>query len=258
MAASRRCARRWCDVCSGQTIARSEVDAFRFGKSYTVPQAARLASVSLATVRGWLRGSDAPTRRMELVFGASAGRKGDPLVLSFLQLMEIVVVAQFRRGITGRRSLSLERLRRAHAFARRSWQGLEYPFASLHLKEMGGHVLHEFDETNPNGAALALDMGGQWAPPGFVTHTLESFDFSHVDRLAERWYPAGRDVPIVLDPHIGAGRMTIQGSGITVDTIYRRFRAGQTIEFLASDYDLDETAIEEAIRYADPTLLAAA
>ena len=94
--------------------------------------------------------------------------------------------------------------------------------------------------------------------PGFVTNTLARIDFSEVDQLAERWFPAGRDVPIVLDPRVGAGRLTVLGSGVTVDTIYGRFQAGESIELLADDYDLDEAAIQEAIRYADRRDLAVA
>jgi uncharacterized protein (DUF433 family) len=190
---------------------------------------------------------------MAPVFGAGS-KMGEAPGISFLQLIEIVVVAQFRRG---KRPVQLDRLRRAHAFARDRFQ-LPYPFASLSLREFGGHVLHEFDEANPHGPALALDVGGQWAIPGFVTQALDRVDFSEADRLAERWFPAGREAPIVLDPRIGAGRLTVLGSGVTVDTIYQRFLAGETIELLASDYDLDAAAIQEAIRYADRRDLAVA
>ena len=190
---------------------------------------------------------------MAPVFGARSETESAAGV-SFLQLIEIVVVAQFRRG---KRSVQLDRLRRAHAFARERF-GLPYPFASLSLREFGGHVLHEFDEADPDGPALALDIGGQWVIPGFVTNTLARIDFSEVDRLAERWFPAGRDVPIVLDPRVGAGRLTVVGSGVTVDTIYGRFQAGESIELLADDYDLNEAAIQEAIRYADRRDLAVA
>jgi hypothetical protein len=170
---------------------------------------------------------------MAPVFGAERVPDDAPGV-SFLQVIEVVVVAQFRRG---KRPVQLDRLRRAHAFARERF-GITYPFASLNLREFGGHVLHEFDEADPHGPALALDIGGQWAIPGFVTNTLERVDFSEADRLAERWFPAGRDVPIVLDPRVGAGRLTVLGSGVTVDTIYGRFQAGESIQVLASDYDL--------------------
>ena len=233
--------------------ARSGADVLRYGKAYTVGQAARLAGVAPATVRRWLKGYEAPGRQMAPVFGAGGSPDGAPGV-SFLQLIEIVVVAQFRRG---KRPVQLDRLRRAHAFARERF-GLPYPFASLSLREFGGHVLHEFDEADPHGPALALDIGGQWAMPGVVSSLLECVDFSAVDHQAERWFPAGRDAPIVLDPRIGAGRLTVLGTGVTIDTIYQRFMAGESIEQLADDYDLSAATIQEAIRYADRRDLAVA
>jgi uncharacterized protein (DUF433 family) len=190
---------------------------------------------------------------MAPVFGPERSIERTPGI-SFLELIEIVVVAQFRRG---RRPIELDRLRRAHAFARERF-GLPYPFASLSLREFGGHVLHDFDIADPHGPALALDLGGQWAIPGFVTRVLDSVDFSPSDRMAERWFPAGRDKPIVLDPRRGAGRLTVVGTGVTIDTIYQRFLAGESIELLADDYDLEDAAIQEAIRYADRTALAIA
>ena len=208
------------------------VDLFRYGKAYTVGQAARLTGVAPATVRRWLTAYESPD---------------DGAGVSFLQLIEIVVVGQFRRG---KRPVQLDRLRRAHASTRALF-GTPYPFASLDLREVGGRVLHEFDEVDEHGSALALDLGGQWVIPGCVSKMLERVDFSHADRLAERWFPAGREIPIVLDPRIGAGRLTVHGTGVTIDTIYGRFQAGDSIEFLAEDYDLDSAAIQEAIRYAD-------
>jgi uncharacterized protein (DUF433 family) len=231
----------------------SGFDRFRYGKAYTVRQVGRLAGVSPATVRRWLEGYEAPGHQMAPVFGG-VRESNDAPGISFLQLIEIVVVARFRRG---KRPIQLDRLRRAHALARERF-GLQYPFASLSLREFGGHVLHEFDVTDADGPALALDIGGQWAIPGFVTQVLNRMDFSEADRLAERWFPAGRSAPIVLDPRIGAGRLTVLGSGVTVDTIHQRFLAGESIELLADDYELDEATIQEAIRFADRGDLAVA
>jgi len=178
--------------------------------------------------------------------------------LSFLHLVELAVVARLRRDGHGRRPASLERLRRAHLFLRASWPEVEFPFASLDFLERGGRALHTFDEAHPNGAALALDAHGRWILPAPVARVLERIDFSIIDRQAERWFPAGREIPIVLDPRIGGARPTIKGRGITVETVYRRFQAGETIASLADDYELDQATVEAALRYADPTLLVAA
>jgi uncharacterized protein (DUF433 family) len=188
---------------------------------------------------------------MEPVFGPVQSPTNDgPLTISFLQLMEIVVVAKFRLRAPGRTSVKLQRIRDAHEFARSFW-AIPYPFASLKLREFGGHVLHEYDRSNPNGPMLALDLGGQWVLPGAVRSELDLFDYNAEDQFAMRWYPAGRDVPIVLDPRIGAGRPVILGSGVSVRIIRRRFDAGADIEELADDFELQASDIQQAIRYAD-------
>lgn len=222
------------------------IDAFRIGKAYTVTQAARLAGTSAQNVSRWLRGYVAPGHRMAPVFGKQRGKA--PLSISFLELAEIIVVARFRQpDDLGRRRISLDRLRRAHQFARTAFQ-LDYPFASLELRLEGGHILHEFDTVEPDGAALALDLHGQWVLPLPVRSALDLFEYD--DGLASRWFPLGRNGPIVVDPHVGGGRPVIAGTGVTVDVIRNRFEAGESIRSIARDFEVETSAVEQALRYA--------
>ena len=101
------------------------------------------------------------------VFGEWASRSitsDTVLMLSFLELVELVIVGRFRRPP---RPISLDRIRAAHKFARQTWH-VAYPFASLNLLEFGGHLLHQFDEQYPGQPSqmMALDMGGQPTFPG--------------------------------------------------------------------------------------------
>ncbi len=219
------------------------IDPFRSGKTYTVAEAARLARTSPQNVRRWLLGYKVPGHRMEPVFG-----EREALRLSFLELAEIVVVARFRE----RKSVRLQTLRDAHAYVRHTWSEIEYPFASLKLKEFGGQVLHDFDTRVPHlGAALAISMRGQWVLPTMVAEALDLFEFEENDKLAARWFPLGQDAPIVVDPRFAGGRPVIRGSGVTVDIVRKRFFDGdQTIGFIARDLRLERDDVEEVIRYA--------
>ncbi|MHB1160909.1 MAG: DUF433 domain-containing protein [Chloroflexota bacterium] len=226
------------------------LDAFRAGKAYIAAQAAGLAGTTPATVRRWLLGYEAPGHQMAPVFGAGrVAAEECPLVVSFLDLVEIAVVARFRATDSQGGRVSLERLRRAHRFAREQL-GVPYPFATLNLYEFGGHVLHEFDTMDPGPGILALDLEGQWALTGLVQEEMAHLDFGASDPFAVRWFPKGRGVPIVVDPHIAAGRPTIFQSGVTLETLSRRWRGGESIEDLALDYDLVPRVVEEALKYA--------
>ena len=54
--------------------------------------------------------------------------------------------------------------------------------------------------------------------------------------LAAKWYPAGKEAPIVIDPRVSAGLPTIAGRGVTVDALRKLWKAGYTIEFIADDF----------------------
>ncbi len=220
-----------------------DLDGWRTRPMYTVRQAAKFAKVHPTTIRRWLHGYKAPEYGMQPVFGPGLPKTEQPTEISFLMLAEILVVLRFRK-----KGVTLERLRHAHDYAKRNL-GIEHPFASLKLKTDGVHIFQEFEREEPGPHLLSLDKGGQWALPGPVVQLIEEFGFES-DLLVARWSPAGRDVPIVVDPLYAAGKPTIRSRGVTIETIYKMFRSGYDIEFIASDFDLDPKIIQSALRHA--------
>jgi uncharacterized protein (DUF433 family) len=217
-----------------------------FSKTYTVAQAARLAGTSPQNVRRWLLGYEAPGHRMAPVFGPREPGEA-ALALSFLELAELIVVARFRRG--SGKQIPLARLRAAHDFARKKL-GIEYPFVSGKLKVEGGHIMHEFEQENPGPGKLALDRNGHYALPIDFHDAMEMFEFDTESGLASRWYPLGREVPVVVDPDHGAGWPTIKGRNVRLEVLHARWKAGWDIEEIAEDFDLDPGDVQAALRAA--------
>jgi uncharacterized protein (DUF433 family) len=218
-------------------------DSWRTRPVYTIYQTAKLGGVSAVTVRRWLYGVDIASTKMRPVFGVKDKNKENRVEVSFLQLAEIVVVSRFRQ-----RKVKLDILRQAHAFACDMLK-LEYPFAWLHLKTDGIHVFSDFEKSYPDASLLPLDKEGQLTLPGSVIKALELFDYE--DEFAARWYPIGRSVPIVIDPRYGAGRPTIPNRRLPVASIYNRWKAGENISFIASDYSLPRKVVEATLQYAE-------
>ncbi len=164
------------------------LDPFRTGKAYTAAEAARLAASSSSTIHRWFKGHDQPGHQMATVLGRDEpAAAGHVLRMSFLDLIEIVVVARFRQGSPEHQPVKLERLRKAHAYAR-SVLHIPYPFASLRMKEEGGHLMHEFQVREPGPGTLALDMGGKWALPLLVREEVE-------ENIEVQWTVRGAMVP---------------------------------------------------------------
>lgn len=216
-------------------------EQWRIQPAYSFSQAARLAKTSSTNVRRWLRGYEQPGRRMKPVFSAQAG--SDEPTVSFLQLVEIIIVTIFRKE----RHITLERIRRAHRFASEKFH-LDYPFATLRMKTNGRDVLMDFERENPGRSLLALSGDGQFVLPLGVAEAVETFEF---DTWAVRWFPVGKDVPIVIDPQRGAAKPTVEDRGITIDTLYRRWKNGQTYRFISKEYRLPLDVVEKALRFAD-------
>ncbi len=221
------------------------LDPFRVGKAYTAAQAARLARTSPGTIHNWMLGYETETYSMPAVLGPKEAPGNERFTVSFLELAELIIVAKYRKW-----KIDLAVIRDAHQFALREWH-LPYPFATLNMLTLGGHVLARYQrEAQLDMKLVVMDKPEQYVLPGIVQEQVERFDFDNDSRdpFAERWYPYGKSVPIVVDPHYGGGMMTIRGRGITVEALKRRAAAGETYESIAGDYDLKVPLVREVLQ----------
>jgi uncharacterized protein (DUF433 family) len=217
-------------------------NGYRTHALYTFTEAAHLAGVSTNTVKNWLFGYTTERGDVPPLFKPAIEKK-DAMV-SFLQLVELVVAARFRKA----EHVPFETVRRAYQNAQQRWT-LEYPFAHLRLEAIGGHIVHRLREEKPGTSVQSIDAPEQWTIPGFLLDTIAQFQYE-LD-LVSRWYPVGKQVPIVVDPKISTGLPTIVDRGVTIGALQKRWKAGWKIDFIARDFDLETDTVEEALQYAD-------
>ncbi|MBN1692811.1 MAG: DUF433 domain-containing protein [Dehalococcoidales bacterium] len=215
-------------------------NSWRTQKMYSFSEVAHLAHVSASTVRNWLLGYSTEKGRVEPLFQS---HDADEKVCSFLELIEIVVAANFRKA--EHKSFKLVRL--AYDNARKIYK-FDYPFARIELKAIGGHIVHIMRE--PGAILQAIDQPEQYTLPDLVQQIIsEQIEYEY--ELASKWYPVGKKTPIVVNPRISAGVPIIEGRGITVEAIYKRFKADQDISFIEKDFDLKHGIVEKVIRYRE-------
>jgi uncharacterized protein (DUF433 family) len=214
-------------------------NGWRTQPMYSFREVAHLSHVSISTVRNWLLGYTTEQGEVEPLFKE---HPAEEKACSFLQLIEIVVAAKFRKA----EHESFKTVRLAYDNARKLY-ALEYPFASMELKAIGGHIVHIIRV--PGASLQAIDQPEQYTIPNLVQEAIAQLEYEY--ELAARWYPAGKDIPIVVDPRISAGLPIIKGRGITVEAIQKRFQAKQKMEFIERDFELEHDVVEEAIRFRE-------
>ena len=217
-------------------------DSWRTSPIYTIPEAARLAKTSSGTVRRWIVGAETSGP----IFTSARTDSHDLAEVSFLQLVEIVVASYFRTE--GR--VSLDVVRQAYSNAK-NLLSVEYPFASLKLEPLAGHIILRLRESSRGQGLPAIDIPGLSTIPGFRIDVLDTIEYD--TEFATKWWPAGKHRPIVVDPRFSAGLPTIPKRRITIENIRKRWLAGQTIEFISSDLSLEGATVEDALRYAGQT-----
>jgi uncharacterized protein (DUF433 family) len=175
-------------------------------------------------------------------------------LLSYLQLIEVAFVADFRRyGVT------LERLRQAHDYCSKTFSS-EYPFAQRSFKTDGVHVLTEFMEQEggwqPEDHLIMTDIGGQlvWGPA--IRDRLEQFDYER--GLALRWHPRGRSSVILIDPRIAFGAPIIGDTGLPTWVVRERYEAGEELPEIEADFDVAQPQLAAALEFEGVPLRPAA
>jgi len=95
-----------------------------------------------------------------------------------------------------------------------------------------------------------------WTPLSKVFSELYFHFLNNVDsRFAceyDRGFTRKRELDeprvVVIDPEVSFGKPVLVGTGIPTSTVAERYKAGESVDDLAEDYDLERAKIEEAIR----------
>jgi len=206
--------------------------------NYQIGEAARYAQISAQTVAAWHR--DADDRR-------TLSSKENRAALSYLQLIEVAVVAAFRRG-----GISLKTIRLAREYVSKVLQK-EFPFSEYHFKTDGKDLLIGYDQVDGKkkgrGKLLVANKHGQLAWKEIIG-TLNDFEYG--DGVAVRWHVAGKSSPVIIDPRIAFGAPTVSGTPTWV--IKGRRDAGESIEDISEDFGIKKSEVKRAIEFETVTI----
>ena len=213
--------------------------------SYPLAEAAHFLRLPAATLRSWVVGRHYPKTEGVGHFRPliqAAGRH--PPVLSFWNLIEAHVL----RSLRSEHGVSLRDVRRALTYAERELR-VERLLLNRQLLTEGGQLFLDH-----YGKLINLSASGQLAMRRLFDEHLKRVEWGEV-QFPVRLYPfvtssAGTSArPIVIDPEVAFGRPVVARVGISTRAIAERLDAGESLDDLASDYDLERPEIEEAVVY---------
>jgi uncharacterized protein (DUF433 family) len=215
---------------------------------YTVTDASRFLHIPLATVRTWTTG-----RQYRVKAGKSAFKPIVPTQkgkLSFFQLVELYIL----RALRTVHKVEIEQVRNAIKYAEKSLN-IDRLLLSDRLLTGGGDLFVE-----EYGDLISLNKSGQLALKEILRSYLERVERDN--HIPIRLYPyinqehsEGKE--IVIDPRVSFGYPTLKGTGIKTSIIVSRIDAGESVEDIAADYELDPKKIKSAVVYEQIYQLAA-
>lgn len=205
---------------------------------YTAAEVARWARTTPQTARRWVSGYTYRSGGSER-WSPPVARRGDEPYLTFDNVIEIAAVAALRRA-----GLSMQRIRTDVEFARRELK-IERPLLSERFRTDGQELFLRDSATHPHWTNLSRSGQVAWS---YLEQVLREVDYAE-DLLARRWWPAGRDEGVVVDPLVNFGRPVIAVVGVRTETLLDRWVAGVTLEELAEEYQVTPAAVERAVRF---------
>lgn len=214
---------------------------------YTIPDAAHILKFPQTKLRRWVAGywrilDTAKKERIAPVVDSGVWGDGRDRALNFYSLIELYTIYSLREL-----GVSFNRIKRAREELVRRFK-TKYPFAAHQLMSDGRQMLVEIKEGDLN-SLLQLDAHGQTAIEQVIKPFCKRLEFNAQTNLAEIYRPLGEKTSLIVSPHHGFGRPTIEGTNITSETIYNLVLAGEDKRTIEKLYDLTTEAIEEIIKF---------
>jgi uncharacterized protein (DUF433 family) len=211
---------------------------------YEPAEAARLLDMQPNMLRRW-------------IFGYSAVRNGvktehPPVVdrsqathdasISFVELVELWFVKRFLEE-----KISFQQIRDVYRKVREE-TGQEHPFATDgQWITLGRKIIKRHAEDR-----LSHDpLSDQYWFDELVRDAGVQLDFPE-SGLAQRWFPAGKEKRVVVDPRIAFGRPTVVGHGITTFNVWDLYQAeGHDRAIVRDWFGLGDQEVMDAVAWEE-------
>lgn len=197
--------------------------------AYQIKEAADYAQISTQTVVAWHR-----------IEAALLKEREQRAALSYMQLIEVAVVAAFRKA-----GVQMKNIRKARAWAAHELKS-EFPFAEYKFKENARHLYLDSQQIDvKENTVVQADAEGQlgWAS---IIGRLNEFVYED-EGIVLQWHVAGKSSPIIIDPRISFGSPAIKG--IATWILRGRYDAGESDSDIADDFGLEKNEVREALRF---------
>ncbi|MFA9270102.1 MAG: hypothetical protein ACEQSX_04995, partial [Baekduiaceae bacterium] len=117
------------------------------------------------------------------------------------------------------------------------------PLLDLEFMRQGKELFVEYEEQLVNASRQ-----GQLSWPEAADALLDSLDYDEQEHAAFRWWPLGRNRPVLLDTRVNGGRPTTSASGVRTIAIATRIRDGWTVEEISEDTAASADEVRAAAR----------
>lgn len=215
--------------------------------AYSIPEAAHYLQMPPSTLRSWVKGWAYPTEGGEhfsspLIVLPPLSERG-PLLLSFVNIVEAHVLDALRRE----HRIAMPKVRDALSYLEAHFPSA-HPLADQHFETDGMHLFLE-----KYGQLINISQDGQLAMRDVLRVYLTRIERDAAGvpvklYLFTRARQADDPKVVVIDPYVSFGRPVLAGTGIPTAVIADRYKAGESIQALAEDYERPPRDIEEAIR----------
>ena len=74
--------------------------------------------------------------------------------------------------------------------------------------------------------------------------------------IVRRWWPLGREFAVLVDTDYGFGLPVVEGVGVRTEIIAERYRAGDSTDEIAYDFDVTPKQIDDALQWEMPKKVA--
>lgn len=224
----------------------STLDNLLTAPRYSFAEADRLAGVGRGTSKRWLKGYKYWYTPGELrVLPPVNEELEERDAVAFIDLMETVVIGGLRD-----KGFSLGTIRKINEYCQ-AYLNKTRPLVTETFKVSGRDA---FILASHGHLVNVSTQRGMQAWNEVLDPFLERVDFEN--ELTRRWWPLGKQEPVVLDPDYGFGLPVIFGTGVRTEIVAERSLAGDGIEEIIYDFGLDRDQVEAALRYEDVQLAA--